>query len=367
MTTYLIDAHEDLAYNMLAFGRDYATSAAEIRALEEGTEIPELAGQTLLGWEDYQAGRVAVVFGTLFSAPKKYQHGQPDNVTYANPEEAYRINRAQMDAYIRLAEEHPEKFKRILTKEDLHQVVTPWKAFDTTPSTSTGLPVGIVVSMESAEGLRQVEEVEEWWHLGVRLIGPVWAGTRFCGGTREQMPFTREGLDLLERMAEMGFGLDVAHMSDLSIQTAIDRYPGTIICSHGNVRSVLKGGTGERQLTDLAIRRLAERDGVIGVVPFNKFLKADWTRHGNREDVTLDHLLAHVDAVCQLTGSADHAGIGTDFDGLFGYPDVPLEINTIADMQKLALKLLEKGYTEEDVHKIFHGNWLRMLERILPA
>lgn len=366
MTHYLIDAHQDLAYNILAFGRDYSTSAANIRASEAGTGIPELAGQTLLGWQDYQAGRVAVIFGTLFSAPKKYQHGQPDNVTYSTPAEAYSISRAQMDAYVRLSEEHPDKFRLILTREDLHKVTIPWEESRDIPLPDSGLPVGIVVSMESAEGLYHVEEVEEWWQLGVRWIGPVWAGTRFCGGTREQMPFTREGFDLLERMAEQGFGLDVAHMSDLSIQTALDRYPGTVICSHGNVRSVLKGG-GERQLTDLAIRRLAERDGVVGVVPFNKFLKADWTRDGNREEVTLDHLLAHIDAICQLTGSPDHAGIGTDFDGLFGYPDVPLEINTIADMQKLAQKLLEKGYTLEDVQKIFHGNWLRMLERILPA
>ncbi len=367
MTSYLIDAHEDLAYNILAFGRDYSTSAATIRASEAGTGIPDLAGQTLLGWEDYQAGKVGLVFGTLFSAPKQYQHGQPDNVTYADTEEAYRISRAQMDAYIRLSDEHPDKFRRILTRQDLHGVLDPWVALENSSSPIPGLPVGIVVSMESAEGLRQVEEVEDWWYLGVRLIGPVWAGTRYCGGTREQRPFTREGFALLDRMAEMGFGLDVAHMSDLSIQTALDRYPGTIICSHGNVRSVLKGGSGERQLTDCAIRRLAERDGVIGVVPFNNFLKADWKKNGNREEVTLEHLADHIDAICQLTGSPDHTAIGTDFDGLFGFPDVPLEINTIADILKLEPKLLERGYTEEDVDKIFHGNWLRILERILPA
>ena len=366
MTQFLIDAHEDLAYNMLAFGRDYSTSAAAIRESEAGTGIPDLAGHTLLGWDDYQVGKVGVVFGTLFSAPQKYQHGQPDIVTYADTREAYGISRAQMDAYIRLAEEHPDKFTLIFNRKDLHQVIEPWKAVND-DSPAAGLPVGIVVSMESAEGLRQVEEVEEWWHSGVRLIGPVWAGTRFCGGTREQMPFTKEGFALLDRMAEMGFGLDVAHMSDLSIQTAIDRYPGTIICSHGNVRSIIKGVTGERQLTNLAIRRLAERDGVVGIVPFNNFLKADWTKNRNREEVTLDHLVAHIDAICQLTGSSNHAAIGTDFDGLFGFPDVPLEINTIADMQKLAPKLLEKGYTLVDVQKIFHGNWLRILERILPA
>jgi membrane dipeptidase len=366
MNPYLIDAHEDLAYNIIAFGRDYTQSAAAIRIKETGTNIPAIAGQSMLGWEDYQAGQVALVFGTLFSVPARYQGHQPDSVAYHSTQQAYQITKSQLDAYRRLVEENPKKYRLVLSKADLKETLQPWqdRKEETSPKQ---FPVGIVISMESAEGLQQVEEIEEWWEAGVRLIGPVWGGTRFCGGTKEQMPFTSEGFALLDRMAEIGFGLDVAHMTDQSIQTALDRYPGTAICSHGNVRSRLKEGTGERQLTDLAIRRIAERDGVIGVVPFNRFLKADWVSTDPREQVTLDHLVAHIDAICQLTGSADHAAIGTDFDGLFGWPDVPLEINTIADMKKLASKLLEQGYTQDHVDKIFHGNWQRMLERILPS
>jgi membrane dipeptidase len=367
MIPYLIDAHEDLAYNIIAFGRDYTQSAATIRIKEKGTNIPEIAGQSLLGWDDYQAGQVALVFGTLFSVPVRFQGRQPDAVAFRSTAQAYQITKTQLDAYYRLVEENPQKYRLVLTRADLADVLHPWQNRREGETSPVKYPVGIVVSMESAEGLQRVEEVEEWWEAGVRLIGPVWGGTRFCGGTKEQMPFTNEGFALLDRMAETGFGLDVAHMSDLSIQTSLDRYSGTVLCSHGNVRSRLKGGTGERQLTDLAIRRIAERDGVIGVVPFNHFLKADWVSTHPREQVTLDHLIAHIDAICQLTGSANHAAIGTDFDGLFGWPDVPLEINTIADMKKLASKLLEQGYTQDDVDKIFHGNWQRMLERILPS
>ncbi len=365
--TYLIDAHEDLAYNILAFGRDYSTSSASIRASEVESGIPAIAGQTLLGWEDYQAGQVALVFGTLFSVPIRYKGAQPASMVYRTNNEAYAITCRQMDAYKRLFDEHPEKFLQICTKTDLNDLLNPWNNQAVDPQIQTAKPVGIVVSMESAEGLRQVEEVEEWWQAGVRFIGPVWSGIRYCGGTLEQGPFTSEGFALLERMEDMGFGLDVAHMDDKSIQTALDRYQGTIICSHGNVRSLLKQYVGERQLTDLAIRRLAERDGVIGVVPFNRFLKTDWVSTDPREQVTVDHLIAHIDAICQITGSACHAAIGTDFDGLFGWPDVPLEINTIADIQIVAARLLERGYTLEDVDRIFHGNWQRILERVLPS
>jgi membrane dipeptidase len=64
----IIDAHEDLAWNMLTFGRDYNLSAAETRQREAGTDTPLLNGDTLLGWPEYQRGRVAVVFSVLFIA-----------------------------------------------------------------------------------------------------------------------------------------------------------------------------------------------------------------------------------------------------------------------------------------------------------
>jgi len=78
-------------------------------------------------------------------------------------------------------------------------------------------------------------------------------------------------------------------------------------------------------------------------------------------------LAAHIDHVCQLAGNARHVALGTDFDGGFGYPAVPLELNTIADLQKIGPLLRDKGYQEDDIQAILHDNWLRILERTLPA
>ena len=105
----------------------------------------------------------------------------------------------------------------------------------------------------------------------------------------------------------------------------------------------------------------------MGVVPFNVFLMDDWKAGDDRRRVTLDHLAAHIDHICQIAGDARHAAIGTDFDGGFGWPEVPLEINTIADMQLLEGKLKERGYTADEIDGIFHGNWQRILENHLPA
>jgi membrane dipeptidase len=73
-----------------------------------------------------------------------------------------------------------------------------------------------------------------------------------------------------------------------------------------------------------------------------------------------------IDMVCQTAGDALHAAIGTDFDGGFGAEATPAEIDTIADLQLLVPALQDRGYAEEDIGAIMHGNWLRLLRRCLP-
>jgi membrane dipeptidase len=200
----------------------------------------------------------------------------------------------------------------------------------------------------------------------VRLIGPAWAGTRFCGGTREPGPLTKEGYDLLEGMADLGFVLDVSHMDEWALMQALDSYPGAIVSSHANVQSILKDEDSNRHLSERAIRGLLEREAVLGLSPLNQFLLAGWKRGERRGQVPLQHLIDHIDHICQLAGDARHVGLGSDFDGGFGLQSVPLEIDTIADLQKLVPLLGERGYADEDVASILGGNWLDLLRDTLP-
>ena len=140
--------------------------------------------------------------------------------------------------------------------------------------------------MEGAEGVREPAELEDWWGRGVRLIGPAWSGTRFCGGTLEPGPLTSEGFALLESMAEWGFGLDLSHMDEKAALQALDIYPHQIIASHGNALALLQGSQSNRHLTDRVIRGILERDGAIGVVPFNGFLRAGWQKGDPREQAS---------------------------------------------------------------------------------
>jgi membrane dipeptidase len=394
----LVDAHEDLAWNILVLGRDYTRSAAETRLSEAGSDIPTRMGDTLLGWPDYQRGRVAVVFSTLFVSPRRYAKGDWDPAhCYANFDEAYRLYRSQLDAYHRLTDEHPDQFRLLQTRRDLDEVLAKWQSAhvgagprpahsdhaDAPPVEAgssgersvfdrlhpqpapTGPPVGLCVLMEGAEGVRAPGELEEWWARGVRLIGLAWAGNRYCGGTGEPGPLTSEGYALLEAMGDLGFGLDLSHMDVESALQALDAYPGTILASHANAARLLKGLETNRHLPDEVIRGLIERDGVIGVVPYNRFLLPGWGGSDPREDVSLGHVVAQIDTLCQMAGDARHVGLGTDFDGGFGLQFVPSELDTIADLHKLAPLLSEKGYTEADIAAIFGQNWIDRLNRIL--
>lgn len=360
---FIIDAHEDIAYNVLMFGRDYTRAAEETRRIEHETNSPAVQhnGNSLLGWPDYQRGRVAIVFSTLFVTPRRVREGDWDTQSYADFNEAHRLYSAQLDVYHRLTDEVPDKFRLIVNKTDLETVIAPWLGPD------TGLhPVGLVPLMEGAEGVRTPSELEEWWERGVRIIGLAWAGTRYCGGTREPGPLTDDGRALLKVMADFNFTLDLSHMDELSARQALDLYPGPIIASHANAAAIVRGYSGNRLLSDEIIRRLVERDGIIGIVPFNRFLDFEWKRGDRREAVTLNHVAAQVDHICQLAGNARHVGIGSDYDGGFGVEAAPAEVDTIADLQKLGAILTAKGYNDGDVAAVLGENWLRHLRSHLP-
>jgi membrane dipeptidase len=162
----------------------------------------------------------------------------------------------------------------------------------------------------------------------------------------------------MEVMADLGFILDITHLSEEGALEAMERYEGVIVATHSNARALVPG---ERQLSDEQIRRLAERDGVIGTVLFNGFLKPDYVKNDPKESVTLDALVAQIDYICQLLGDANHVGLGSDLDGGFGREAVPAEVDTVADLRKIALALAERGYDEEAIAGIMGGNWVERL------
>ena len=177
---------------------------------------------------------------------------------------------------------------------------------------------------------------------------------------------TVEGFALLEAMDGYGLALDLSHMDEQAVLQALDFYPGTILATHANAAALLKGAETNRHLRDHVIAGIVERGGVIGVIPYNAFLLVGWQTSDGRDSVNLERVAAQIDHICQIAGDADHVGLGSDFDGGFGWQSVPGEIDTVADLQKLVPLLGDWGYTPDQIARIMGENWQRILNSFLP-
>jgi membrane dipeptidase len=353
----IVDAHLDMAYNALYKRRDYNRSACYTRQLERGSEREKQSGQCTVGLPELIRGRVGIVFGTIFTEPASHTISD-DLPTYADEREAHALGMGHLDFYRRWEDEQP-RVRLVTTKRDLEVVIGCWLTNNQLPITHQ---VGIVPLMEGADPILEPKELERWYERGLRIVGPAWDTTRYSGGTWKGGKLPKLGRELLDVMAQFNVILDVSHMSHESLAEALDVFEGKhVIASHSNCHRFVPT---PRHLPDRAIEQIAERGGVIGVVPFNRFLKKDWS--GKKDDVTLDDVVRMIDHICQVTGSAAHVGIGSDFDGGLGYNEIPRELNTVRDHYKIGDELLRRGYDPAHVENIMRGNWLRVLREALP-
>jgi membrane dipeptidase len=342
----LVDGHEDLAFNALAHGRDYLSSAHAIRAAEEGTPVVELNGLCMLGLREWIEARVAVILATVLTIPRS--HAEPGELSYVNAEGAYRQGVAQLDLYRHWEEE----CEQVAVVRDPSQLGVVDGA------------VRLVLLMENADPIRAPDELGFWVEQGVRVIGPAWHSNRYTGDTRAGGGLTDLGRALLREMDALGAVLDLTHMSDEASFEALERFDGPVVATHANSRRTVDR---PRLLSDRAVESIAERDGVVGVLPANWALVPEWKRGDPKDAVTLSALVDAIETVCEIAGDVRHVGIGTDFDGGQGAESAPAELDTIADLPKLADTLAARGYSDEDVAGIMGGNWLRVLRRALPT
>ncbi|MFP4324017.1 MAG: dipeptidase [Anaerolineales bacterium] len=361
----ILDAHLDIAMNHVALGRDFTQATWVTQAREN--KLPGMPydgiGVAAVGLPDMLLGRVALVFGTLWVCPpfktplldRLFPH-----VGYETPEQAYRQALRQMDYYHRLADEH-ERIQLVRTRAELNAVLATWGPGTTLEEHH----LGIVVSMEGADPILEPKQLEEWVARGVRAVGPAWMATRYAAGTGAPGRLTGLGRELLEVMADFQLLLDLSHLAEDAYLEAVDRYEGPLMASHSNPRRFVDS---DRHLSDAMIRRLAERDGVVGVVLYNRFMQEGWTPGSDRKtDVTMRDVLDIIDHICQVTGSARHVGIGTDWDGGFGWESIPAPFDSHLDLWRLRAALAGRGYDEDDIRAILAGNFLRQLEASLPT
>jgi len=343
----IVDAHEDISFNSVVLGRDFLSSAYDKRAHERPPN-PQV-GTATLGLPDLLQANVRVVFASIWPVPCDY----PDlKVTpcYLTKEEAYAQAKKQLAYYL------------LLSKDPRIQLITANEDIDGVINSSVGR-LGLVLSIEGGDSIPTSQHVHGWWASGVRIIGPAHRRTQYAGGTGQPGPLTQAGRQLLSEMARRSMILDVSHMAEESFFQALDQFQGPVIASHSNCRAYVPT---DRQLSDEMIQLLVKRGGVIGAVPYNDFLVADWKKnHRPKADVTLAAVVKHIRHICDVAGDAMHVGIGSDFDGGFGMESIPLEMDTAADLPKIGDALAQAHFADKEIDNILAGNWLRFLQESL--
>ena len=350
----IVDAHEDIAWNAVVLGRDVRRSALETRRLEESTDIPQRNGSCMVGLPQWLAGGVMLICGSVFVRPP--DRPTPDSFDASEFDRMHHLAQAQLDFYHQLAS-GSEEVTLVADRADLDGVLRTWEGEKP--------QVGIIPAMEGADPVGEAKEIEAWCERGIRLVALSWrAGSRYAGGDSVGGTLTDAGRDLLAVMAELGLILDVSHLAEEAFFEAVDRYDGYVVATHANPRARVPG---RRQLSDKMIHLLAEREGVIGIVPYNRFLKRGWSRGDPKDAVTTADVAVAIDHVCQVMGHAEGVGLGSDFDGGFGSESTPAEIDTIADLGSIGSALGELGFGDDDIAGVLRGNWLRVLRAGLPG
>jgi membrane dipeptidase len=354
----IVDAHLDLAWNALQWNRNLLVSVYTTRTQEIGTPGPGRALGTV-ALPELRQGRIALCFATLLARAT----GIPvPHVDYASPAQAHAIARGQL-AYYRALER--EAYVRVIADgAALDRHLAAWQAWDAGNGAEGGdsPPLGFIISMEGADPILDPDQIEEWWNAGLRAIGLAHYGPcRYAGGTGTELGLTDRGRALLAEMQRLGMLLDLTHCSDQAFWEALARYDGPVLASHNNCRALVPH---QRQFGDEQLRAIIERDGVIGAAFDAWMLLPGWQKGAStNEQVTLATVVDHIDHVCQLAGNSRHAAIGSDLDGGFGREQSPRDLDTIADLQQVAGLLKDRGYGDEDVAAILHGNWIRLLRR----
>jgi len=364
---FLFDAHLDLGMNALEWNRDLAQPVATIRAAEEGFTDKVDRGKNTVALPDMRRGRVGMCVATMlarYTRPGEQLPGWPKNLVpgWRSPEIAWAITQGQLSWY--RAMQARGALTQIVDLAGLERQLDLWQYNDASAAPPDHAPIGYILSLEGADSIRTIGDLEFAYEQGLRAIGPAHYGPgRYAQGTNASGGLTPEGRELLREMDRLGIILDATHLCDESFWEALDLFQGPVWASHNNCRALVPG---VRQFSDEQLRALIARGAVIGAVLDAWMLIPGWKRGESTPastGVSLEHSVDHIDHICQLAGNARHCGIGSDLDGGFGREQSPCDIDTIADLQKYQDVLQRRGYPQQDIEGILYGNWVAFLRR----
>jgi membrane dipeptidase len=268
---------------------------------------------------------------------------------------------------------NPGVFMKVLRADDLRTAKTSGK-------------LGLIYGFQDGSMLgANVERLEHFYHLGVRIVQPTYNQRNLLGdGCLEQADagLSTFGRQVIERIGELGILLDLSHCGQRTSKEAIAAAKGPLAFTHSGCRALVDV---PRNRTDEELRAVADKGGVTGIY-FMPFLRQ------SGQPMAAD-VVRHIDHAVNVCGE-DHVGIGTD-GGIStielsdayrkmhrefveertknGYAapgeaadvfNFALDLNAPRRLETLADLLLQQGYSEARVEKILGGNFARLFREV---
>jgi membrane dipeptidase len=324
----LIDTHNDIP--------SFTVSGSDIgNAPKNHTDLPRL-----------RQGGVGAVFFSIYVAATYVEGNRSANRALQM------IDTVQHD----IIDRYPNDFQQAFTAADIERAHRKGK----------------IAALMGIEGGHAIEDsprlLRDYYRLGVRYMTLThwntnsWAdssGDINNDKVQHHNGLTPLGKDIVREMNRLGMIVDISHVADKTFYDALETSGAPIIASHSACRAVTNV---PRNMTDDMIRARAKKRGVIQININCGFVSqkvADAPKDAQVR-ATPDDVVAHIDHVRQIAG-VDTIGIGTDFDGI---TCTPAGLDDVSKFPNLTRALIEKGYSRNDIKKIYDGNTLRVMREV---
>jgi len=303
--------------------------------------------------------------------------------TYYKGSEAVRRTLDLRDAMQGLFDAHPDQIALALTAADIESI------------TKSGR-IAVVLTIEGGHQIADdLGVLRMYYRLGIRSMTLThFRNTDWADSSTDQPAhngLTDFGRQVVREMNRLGMLVDVSHVSDKTFYDVLAVSNKPVMATHSSCRAI---SDIPRNMTDDMLRALAKNGGVVGINFGEGFLNpqdAELLKTAIRNiayhepaltgaaldayaaeefhrdmvsklsNATIADAVAHIEHVTRIAG-IDHVGIGSDFDGISA---VPKGLEDISKMPALRAALRNKGYSDEQIRKIFGGNTLRVLRQVL--
>jgi membrane dipeptidase len=305
---------------------------------------------------------------------------------------------SRIEGIHRLVGQNPDDLEVVRSPEDFMRIRNSGKT-------------GILIGIEGGYAMENdLDLLRTFYRNGVRMMTLThWNRTDWADASgdakAEWCGLTEFGENVVKEMNKLGMIIDVSHAHDETFWDVVRVSASPIVASHSCCRAL---ALHHRNMSDEMLKALAKNGGVIGInfspgflnaeiekkqtdllaqiakkyglpADYREIMKADpdkgkalfaefqgkWAETKETlPAVDIKTLVDHIDHIVKVTGSVDHVGLGSDFDGISG---TPAGLEDVGKLMNITKELAGRGYKEDDIRKILGGNFLRVFNAVAAA